>query len=218
MTPGAHPARDRITRAAARGAAWAVLALLPVLGGCFTGERPELGAAPESTGDPAVDAVLQRLDQARTATFTAAYRIASPAGPEAEAAVAQEGTSRRAVTIGAVRYLVDGERSFTCDQGGGCVNGLDAARVSNLNVTPNFFDASPATRLRRDAAARTGPSEASTETIAGQPATCVSVPVAQTAARYCALDTGPLALMRTTDVTIELTTFSPTVDPTAFST
>ncbi len=213
MSSVAHPARDRFVRA---GLMVLTLALLAPLGGCFTGERPVLSSAPESTGDAAVDAVLERLDRAGTATFTAGYRIANSAGPEAPATVAQEGTSRRAVTIGGTRYLVDGERSFTCDEGGSCTNGLDAARVSDLGVTHNFYDASPATRLRRDAAARTGPSAASTDTIAGQPATCVSIPIAQTAARYCALDAGPLARMLTTDVTIELTSFSTTVDPAQF--
>ena len=32
----------------------------------------------------------------------------------------------------------------------------------------------------------------------------MTIPIAQTAARYCALDAGPLASLRTTDVTIEL--------------
>ena len=32
------------------------------LSGCFTGERPTLAEAPTMTGDPATDAVLQRLD------------------------------------------------------------------------------------------------------------------------------------------------------------
>ncbi len=214
MTSVAQPARDRFVRA---GLLAVTLAVLAPLGGCFTGERPVLSSAPESTGDAAVDAVLERLNRAATATFTAGYQITSSAGPEAAATVAQEGTSRRAITVGETRYLVDGERSFTCTEDAGCVNGLDAARVSNLGVTPNFYDASPAQRLRRDAAGRTGPSEASTETIAGQPATCVSSPVAQTAARYCALDAGPLARMLTTDVTIELTSFSTTVDPAQFT-
>ena len=47
----------------------AVLALSVT--GCVTGDRPTLAETPSTTGDPAVDAVLGRLDASRRATFTA---------------------------------------------------------------------------------------------------------------------------------------------------
>ena len=62
----------------------------------MTGERPTLAESPTTTGDPAVDAVLDRLDAAGEATFTAGYdvltkfgNVSTPAtvvagGPDAE--------------------------------------------------------------------------------------------------------------------------------------
>jgi hypothetical protein len=194
------------------------LALAGALTGCFTGERPTLSSVPQSTGDPAADAVLERLGDAATATFTARYQIASAAGEKAEAAVAQDGSTRRSITIGDTRYLVNGTSTATCSVGdGSCVDAIQPARVSDLGVTPDFYAASPAARLRRDAALRVGPTTSSTETIAGQPATCVIIPIAQSAARYCALDAGPLARMRTTDATVDLTEYAAGVDPAQFS-
>lgn len=209
---------DRFTPVRSMRATIGALALAAALTGCFTGERPTLSSVPQSTGDPAADAVLERLGDAATATFTARYQIASAAGEEAEAAVAQEGSTRRSITIGDTRYLVNGTSTATCSVGDGtCVDAIQPARVSDLGVTPDFYAASPAARLRRDAASRVGPTTSSTETIAGQPATCVIIPIAQSAARYCALDAGPLAGMRTTDVTVDLTEYAARVDPAQFS-
>lgn len=198
-----RPARAR------RGRAAVATVTLAGLAGCFTGERPTLTSQPQSTGDPAADAVLQRLQDSSGATFTADYRITPPLGEGATATVAQEGSARRSVTIGTTRYLSTAGSTTTCNlDSGACDSGLDAAPVSNLGVTPNFDGVSPAARLRREASQRIGPTEPTAETIGGQPATCVTIPIATSAVHYCALDTGPLARMRTTDVTIELTAFS----------
>src|SRR5215211_378433 len=45
------------------------------LSGCFTGPRPTLAEAPQMTGDPAADAVLERLDRAATTAFSADYDV-----------------------------------------------------------------------------------------------------------------------------------------------
>lgn len=195
-----------------------VLGALVVLAGCFTGERPTLTPPPETTGDAAADAVLERLQNAGTASFTVQYMIAAPTGARADAVVVQQGESRRAVTIGDHRFVSDGAVSRTCDlTADTCADGIDPAAVSDLAITADFYDVSPATRLRRDVSQRVGSTAGAAETIAGEAATCVTIPIAQTAARYCALDAGPLASLRTTDVTIELTAYRPTVDDTAFA-
>ena len=145
-------------------------------------------------------------------TTTASAR--APVG----AVVVQQGESRRAVTIGDHRFVSDGAVSRTCAvTADTCTDGIDPAVVSDLAVTADFYDVSPATRLRRDVSQRVGSTEGAADTIAGEAATCVTIPIAQTAARYCALDSGPLASLRTTDVTIELTAYRPTVDDTAFA-
>ena len=106
----------------------------------------------------------------------------------------------------------------TCDTDTATCSGtIDAARISDTQLAPDFFATSAAIRLRRDAAARIAPAVGSTETIAGQQATCVAVPVTAATETYCALDGGPLARLDAADLRIELTSWSATVDESQFS-
>jgi hypothetical protein len=195
-----------------------VLALVGGLSGCFTGARPTLAQGPEMTGDGAVDAVLSRLDQTRTGVFAAGYDILVRFGGNHHiATVVQSSPARRSITVGQVRFIVDNSDTATCDlAGGACSDTIDAARISDTQLAPDFFATSAAVRLRRHAAARTGPTVASTATIAGQDATCVAVPVTNATETYCALDRGPLARLDGPDVDIEMTSWSPTPDESAF--
>ncbi len=131
------------------------------------------------SGDPAVDAVLERLDLTRTGVFTADYTVLTRFGNKTTpATVVQAGPARRSVTVGHVRFIVDNADTATCDlDTGACSMTIDAARISDTQLAPDFFATSAAIRLRRSAAARVGPTVASTETIAGQHGTCVAVPV-----------------------------------------
>lgn len=198
------------------------LAGLTLTSGCITGERPTLAEAPLVTGDAAVDAVLTRLEGATAATFTANYEVLTRFGDlQSSATVAQEGAGRRSITIaagGTFRFVVDGEATATCDlTAGTCSDTIDPQRVSDTQLAPDFYSTGAAARLRRDAGQRTGPTVGATETIAGQPATCVTIPVAGAQPTYCALDAGPLARLDAADVAIDLTTWSPTPDQAAFS-
>ena len=199
--------------------ATAVLVTAVGLTGCFTGERPTLAEAPVTTGDPAVDEVLLRLDNATGAAFTAGYDLLARFGEvRTPATVVQDGPARRSVTMGTIRFIVDGATTATCHvDTGACSDTVDAALVSNTQLTPDFYATSAAARLRRDAGLRAGPTTASAETIAGQPATCVAVPVADGASTYCALDRGPLARLDAADVVIDMTTFAVEPDETAFT-
>jgi hypothetical protein len=200
------------------GSAAFAFALPILLSACFTGERPSLAEGATTTDDPAADAVLSRLDSVGDATFTADYSILTKYGSTtSEATVVQRGSARRAVTIGPVRFLVDGSDTATCDlDSGECSNTIDVQRVSDLQLTTDFYAASTAARLRRDTELRAGPTQASTETIAGQPATCVVIPVTGGESTYCALDSGPLARLDGADLSIELTSYSRRADRTQF--
>jgi hypothetical protein len=188
------------------------------LSACFTGERPKLAEGATTTGDAAADAVLSRLDAAGEAVFTADYTVLTKFGSvTTPAKVVQAGPARRAVTIGRVRFIIDGPDTATCDlNSDSCSDTIDVERVSNLQMTADFYAASPAARLRRDTALRAGPTRASTETIAGQPATCVVIPVTGGDSTYCALDSGPLARLDGADLSIELTAYSPRPDQKQF--
>jgi hypothetical protein len=186
---------------------------------CATGERPTLASGPVTTGDAAVDAVLQQLDQASAQTFTADYDILTRfGGTTRPATVVQAGPARRSITVGRVRFIVDATDTATCDlDDGSCSPTIDAARISDAQLAPDFFATSAAVRLRRAAAARVGATTASAVTIAGQPATCVAVPVTGTTETYCALAGGPLARLDAVDVEIELTGWSATPDEAQFA-
>jgi hypothetical protein len=209
----------RPSRATGRAAfVGAVLALVIGLTGCFTGERPTLASGPVMTGDANVDAVLSRLDKTRTGVFTVGYDILVRfGGVDRAATVVQSGPARRSVTVGQVRFIVDNSETATCNlTDGTCSDTIDAARISDTQLAPDFFATSAAIRLRRDAGARIAPTVASTATIAGQTATCVAVPVTNATETYCALDNGPLARLDAADVKIEMTSFSPTPDESKF--
>jgi hypothetical protein len=91
------------------------------------------------------------------------------------------------------------------------------AKVSNLLVNHDFYAASPAVRLRQDAATMVSPALASTRDVAGQAATCVQVTFAAGTKTYCVLDNGLLAFQDTPDLRIDLTGFVAGADPQLFT-
>jgi hypothetical protein len=205
----------RASRTARRAGVFVATAIATVvLAGCFTGPRPTLADGPVMSGDPAVDAVLQRLDATRTSVFTVGYDVLTRFGDKHTAvSVAQAGPARRVVTVGHIRFVVDDAQTATCDTDTStCSDTIDAARISDTQLAPDFYATSAAIRLRRDAAARIAPPVGSTETIAGQQATCVAVPVTGATESYCALDGGPLARLDAADLRVELTSWAATVD------
>jgi hypothetical protein len=187
--------------------------------GCVTGERPHLAEGASTTGDPAVDAVLGRLDASRLATFTADYSVLTRfGGLTTPATVVQAAADRRSVTVGAIRFIFEGPTTATCQlDTGACSETIDAGLISNTQLAPDFYGSSAATRLRREAAARVGPTVASTQEIAGQAATCVSIPITGATSVYCALDDGVLARLDAADVAIELTGYSSEPDEQKFA-
>ncbi len=195
----------------------ALVALL--LTGCFTGKRPSFNDSPfpvgATTGDAAIDAVLQKLDAATAGPASATYSVLTKYGNVTNNAAIVLDSGSRSVTIANVRYVDTPTGAATCaaDNSAPCVSGLDAARVSNIGVTINFYSSEAATRLRRDAQAVLAPSTPHAETIADQSALCVDVPLSGGVAVYCALDNGLVARLDDGDVAVNLTAFSPTSDP-----
>lgn len=187
--------------------------------GCFTGERPTLITRPE-LDDPAAQAVVDRLGLAPTIDFSATYDITPTGTGEPTVASVTQLDGRRKVTIGNVTYLADGAVTRTCQSGDqSCVDYLDDARVSDLNVTHRFWGDAFAARLEIDARRRIGFSTAGNAVIAGFPAACVDITVPSTSelsgtVQYCALDAGVLGRYVGADVNIELTDFTPNpIDP-----
>lgn len=202
----------------------AALALLVVLGGCFTGPRPSATTEPfrpgTTSGDPSIDAVLAQLDAVKDGPFTADYTVLTKFGNITRPAAVTLAPSRRSVTVGDVRFITANNASQTCqlDKTDPCAQTLELARISDTQITPDFYAGDAAKRLRRSAVARIGTPIAHTDTIAGQSATCVDIPVPGGVSQYCALTNGPLARLDDGALTITLTQYSPAVDESLFAT
>jgi hypothetical protein len=200
------------------------LALFIVLSGCFTGQRPSVTTDPfpsgSPAGDPSIDQVLAQLDVINPGPYTADYTVLTKFGNITRPATVAVAPSRRSVTVGNVRFLTTNGSSQTCilDKTDPCSSTLDPARISDTQITPDFYAVDAAKRLRRSAVARIGTPIASVETIAGQSATCVDVPVPGGVSVYCVLANGPLARLDDGAVAINLTQFAPAVDETLFAT
>jgi hypothetical protein len=203
-----------------RALALPLLACAALAAGCATGPRPTLGdpidvggAAGTSTGIPAADAVLQRLEGIPAAPYTATYHVVRRLGPlETDAVVADQG-SARSVTVGNYRAIV-GSEAQTCPlDGGTCEAGINDARISDYSIPFSFSGDSAARRLRVALARRAAEPTGSSQTVAGIHTECVSVPVGAVQETYCATPQGPLARWDTADLSIELRSFVANVDP-----
>jgi hypothetical protein len=216
------PTRGPVRRTTAAVAGAVALALLAA---CGVGERPRLvepnavGGQPGTpTGVDAVDAVLHLLEGDQAAQLTAMYTVNTKFGSTSRPATVVRDGNRRSVTIGDVRFLTDSGRQ-TCDlTTGACEDDIQEQRVSDTGVTSGFWAAAPAQALRIALSRATGPTSASTETVAGQPATCVTVPSGQGRETTCTTPAGILARWDTAAVDVELTGFTPTADGAAFQT
>jgi hypothetical protein len=202
----------------------ATVALLLVVSGCFTGQRPSISAEPfprgSRSGDPAIDQVLVQLDAVSEGPYTADYTVLTKFGNTTRPARVSVAPSRRSVTVGDVRFLSGAGASQTCMLNGSapCSSSIDPARISDTQITPDFYAADAAKRLRRSAVARIAAPISHNENIAGQQATCVDVPVPGGTSVFCALTNGPLARLDDGAVSINLTRYVQAIDESLFAT
>lgn len=207
----------------ARGRTALLAGAVMLLAGCMTGQRPSFDSdepAQGATGDPAIDAVLGRLDSVRVAEFTAGYDVLTRLGGiESTATVVQADNSRRSITINSIRFIDGTGTSATCDlTTAECEARLNDARVSDLQLTHDFYGSSAARRLRVDAQRAIDGASGYEIVQGGHPAVCADVPVSGGTKTYCALESGALARYDGNDLVIELTSFAPDVDESAFAT
>jgi hypothetical protein len=210
-------AAPRLTIAAA------VVTACVALTACATGPRPSFDANEptlEPTGDAAVDAVLERLDAVDASQVTASYTILTRLGGlESQATVVQTPDGRRSITVNDIRFVEGNGTSATCTVStGDCEATINDARLSDVQLTHDFYAPSMARRLRVDASRIIGPTTGYEITQAGQPALCVDVPVTGGTKVYCATESGVLARYDGADLLVELTTIDGNVDESAFAT
>lgn len=200
-----------------------VIATAIPLTACAIGERPSFDTSSpfsgEETGDPNIDAVLAKLDSQTEGPYTATYLVTvNLGGTVTEAVVARE-PGRRSVTANGVRYLDEQGQRQTCrlDAATPCEAEWQAQYVSDTIINPDFAGDAAARRLRRDAAASIAPTVLEQSTVAGQPATCVTIAVPGGNVQYCVLDNGAVGRIVDSDVQIDLQSYLTTVDPALFS-
>lgn len=202
----------------------AAIALLILLSGCFTGQRPTLTTEPfppgAPSGDPSIDQVLTQLDADSNGPYTATYTVLTKFGNSTKPASVTVSAARRSITVGDVRFITASGASQTCILGSSdpCSSTIDPARISDTQITPDFYGTDAAKRLRRDAVDRIGTPVSHVDQIAGQSATCVDVPLTGGTAVFCVLPNGPLARLDDGAVSITLTQYVPAVDESLFAT
>ena len=190
-----------------------------LLASCFTGKRAHFADAAPAVEDPAIAAVLARLEAPTPTPYTATYNVLTRFGNiNSAATVAQTSALDRSTTVGTVRFLEQPDGSQTCQlTSATCAATIDDAQISNLSMTHDFAKISPAARLRQDAQVMSGAAIPSTKEVAGQVATCVQVAFAEGTKEYCALD-GLLAYQLTPDLEVTMLSLAPTADPALFTT
>ena len=178
--------------------------------------------APSSTGDPAIDQVLTQLDVNNPGPYTADYTVLTKFGNTTRTASVAVDQGRRSVTVGNVRFLTFDNVSQTCPLDGSapCSTSIDPARISDTQITPDFYAVDAAKRLRRDARVARSPrrcrmwraSPASRRRVS----TC---PLTGGTSIFCVLSKGgPLARLDDAAVSIDLTQYVPVADQSLFAT
>ena len=194
-----------------------LIASAGVLQACATGPRPTL-VADIPVNDAGIVAVLDAFDLADSAEFTANYRITVNYGNVAVNASVTQKQRERSVTIGDIRYLVEAGSTRTCMLSNStCTQGLDDTKVSDVQITHQFWSRATAQRLRIDASRNIGPTEQYVAVFANADTNCVSVPVVGGTKVYCVTRDGVLAHYAGPDLLIELTEYSNEVDQTLFA-
>ena len=194
-----------------------LIASAGVLSACATGPRPTV-VADIAVNDTGIVAVLDAFDLADSAEFTANYRITVNYGNVAVNASVTQKQRERSVTIGDIRYLVETGSTRTCMLSNStCTQGLDDTKVSDVQITHQFWSRATAQRLRIDASRNIGPTEQYVAVFANADTNCVSVPVVGGTKVYCVTRDGVLAHYAGPDLLIELTEYSNEVDQTLFA-
>jgi hypothetical protein len=190
-----------------------------VLGGCFTGDRPSfVETSKEPTGDASVDDIVEVLESPESGVFTATYEITGKYDNAKFPATVSRDDTRLSITIGDVRFLSTSAGTQTCTVStGACTNGFDDAKISNTGVLHTFAKKSAADRLRREAATKTAPGEASAATVGDQQVECVRLVGAGGTTQFCVLPSGWLALEDVAEVNITLLSLAPTATEALFT-
>ncbi|MEP6661054.1 MAG: hypothetical protein ABJD24_14150 [Acidimicrobiales bacterium] len=192
---------------------------------CAHGARPSFGVATttgspsttSATGDPLVDQLLSRIDGVSSQTFTATYVLTRKLGGQvANGTVAQQ-PPKLAITVRDTKFFAgDQERTCTISTKH-CEDGISAQLIADVATSTGFYGPAAAAEIRVSMGRRNSAPTNDAREIAGQPATCITIPVGTGEEVYCVLTTGVIALTDRADVRVEMTSYVPAADAAAFT-
>jgi hypothetical protein len=202
-----------------------VAAAVLLLGACATGERPSFDTGDpfspgEQTGDANIDTIIGLLETDPDGPYTANYLVTLNLGSSTTEVVVAREPGRRSISANGIRFIEEDSTRQTCRLGTGepCEPEWQSQLVSDSIINPDFSGNAAVRRLRRDAAASIAPTTLEAASFAGQPAQCVTIQVPGGTVQYCALDTGVLARIVDSDITVDLTSIAPATDAADFAT
>lgn len=173
----------------------------------------DLPIPPVETGVAEVDAMLARLDGATDLTFTATYDVLRRFGGVTTEAVVTQQPPVSVLEVGDT-LVRTGPDARTCDSSTGtCEEGVVEQRLSETVLTSGFWASAPAAAIRTAMARRVGEVTVNAETVGGQPAECVAIPVAGGTDTYCVSEAGVIARVDTAATLVALTSYADAADP-----
>jgi hypothetical protein len=200
-------------------------ALTLVVTACAHGARPSFGVATtastpsttSATGDALVDQLVGRIDRVSSQTFTATYILTRKLGGQVADGTVAQLPPKLAITVRDTKFFAgDQERTCTISTKH-CEDGISAQLIADVASSTGFYGPAAAAEIRVSMGRRNNAPTSDTRQIAGQPATCVTIPVGTGEEVYCVLTSGVVALIDRADVRVEMTSYVPAADAAAFT-
>jgi hypothetical protein len=162
---------------------------------------------PTTTGDPAIDAIIDDLRS--PGTFDASYTLTRKLGNVTNTGRVVSQAPQVVVTIADTQFFIADQ--VTC-RASLCEAGILDQYAADVGIFSPFYGPSPAAQIVASVARRNGEPKLFTRTVAGADASCVSIEIGPGVETYCVIPDGPLAFVDRADVRIELTASTTTVD------
>ena len=161
-----------------------------------------------------VNSIASAINGAKNATFKAVY-TETAAGQQLNVTI-EQAPPNSLFQSGGSKVVTTASGTFACQTGAGC-SALPAGVPSPSASLAAAFSPSAALTAIQGAVNQPGVTVTS-ETIAGQSSTCVSLSAAGQSAKYCVTDSGILASESTTGVSFTLTSYTTSVPASDFAT
>ena len=176
------------------------------------------GKAPSSSN---LNSLTNSLNKAKHLTYMATY-TSNSGGQTTKVTIAQA-PPKSSFTSGSSSVINTGSKTYVCSADSGTTSCVSTGSANPLAGLEELF--SPAAAVAAFSEAKEGlvskalgiKTTSSTQTIAGQPSTCVSVSVKGKVAKYCVTKQGLLSYAGTSSSSFQLTKYSSKPPASAFA-